>query len=155
MTRPALEVADVVRHYGDADLARYGQVTSGAQRRVLQAVSQCRTAALGGHTKQCDHCGHKEISYHSCRNRHCPKCQGQAQTAWLAARERELLEVPSCHVVFTLPAALSPLTLDNPRVVYNLLFQTVAATPQTIAANPRHLGAQIGLVGVLHTWGQT
>ena len=155
MTRPALEVADVVRQYGDAYLARYGQVTSGRQRRVLLAVSQCRTAALGGHKKQCDHCGHAEISYNSCRNRHCPKCQGQAQMAWLAARERELLEVPYCHVVFPLPAALSPLTLHNPRAVYNLLFQTVAQTLQTIAADPRHLGAQIGFVGGLHTWGQT
>ena len=121
MNRPPLEVADVVRHYGDAYLARYGAVTSTAQCRVLQAVAQCRTAVLGGHKAQCDHCGHEEISYNSCRNRHCPKCQGSAQAAWLAARERELLEVPYCHVVFTLPAALSPLALQNPRVVYSLL----------------------------------
>jgi hypothetical protein len=155
MSRPLLEVADIVRHYGDAYLARYGAVTSTTQRRVLQAVAQCRTALLGGHKAQCDHCGHEEISYNSCRNRHCPKCQGSAQAAWLAARERELLEVPYCHVVFTLPAQLSPLALQNPRVVYSLLFQTVAETLQTIARDPKHLGAEIGFLGVLHTWGQT
>jgi len=130
-------------------------VTSTAQRQVLQAVAQCRTAALGGHKSRCDHCGHEELSYNSCRNRHCPKCQGRAQAAWLAARERELLDVPYCHVVFTLPAALSPLTLQNPRVVYSLLFQTVAVTLQTIARDPQHLGAEIGFLAVLHTWGQT
>jgi Putative transposase/Transposase zinc-binding domain len=155
MTRPRLEVADVVRQYEAEYLARYGAVTSTVQRQVLQAIAQCRTAALGGHKSQCDHCGHEEISYNSCRNRHCPKCQGSAQAAWLAARERELLDVPYCHVVFTLPAALSPLALQNPRVVYGLLFQTVAETLQTIARDPKHLGAEIGFLGVLHTWGQT
>ena len=124
MTRPLLEVATIVRHYGDAYLARYGAVTSTAQRRVLQAVAHCRTAILGGHKAQCDHCGHEVISYNSCRNRHCPKCQGSAQAAWLAAREQELLEVPYCHVVFTLPAAFGPLALQHPRVVYTLLFQS-------------------------------
>lgn len=155
MSRPPLEVADIVRHYGDAYLARYGAVTSTAQYRVLQAVAQCRTAVLGGHKSQCDRCGHEKISYNSCRNRHCPKCQGSAQAAWLAARERELLEVPYCHMVFTLPAPLSPLVLQNPRIVYNLLFQAVAETLQTIARDPKHLGAEIGFLGVLHTWGQT
>jgi hypothetical protein len=155
MSRSPLEVADIVRHYGDAYLARYGAVTSTAQYRVLQAVAQCRTAVLGGHKSQCDRCGHEEISYNSCRNRHCPKCQGSAQAAWLAARERELLDVLYCHVVFTLPAPLSPLALQNPRVVYNLLFQAVAETLQTIARDPKHLGAEIGFLGVLHTWGQT
>jgi hypothetical protein len=101
MTRPSLEVAEVVRQYGADYLARYGAVTSTAQRRVLQAVAQCCTAVLGGHKAQCDRCGHEEISYNSCRNRHCPKCQGRAQAAWLAAREQELLAVPYCHVVFT------------------------------------------------------
>ena len=138
MTRPPLEVADVVRQYEAASLARYGAVTSTAQRRVLQAVAQCRTAGLGGHKSQCDHWGHEEISDNSCRNRHCPTCQGSAQAAWLAARERELLDVPSCHVVLTLPAALSPLALHNPRVVYSLLFQAVAETLQTIARDPKH-----------------
>jgi hypothetical protein len=155
MTRSPLEVADIARQYGAAYLARYGAVTSTAQRRVLQAIGQCRTAVLGGHKTQCDHCGHEEISYNSCRNRHCPKCQGRAQAAWLAARERECLDVPYCHVVFTLPAALSPLALHNPREVYTLLFQTVAETLQTIARDPKHLGAEIGFLGVLHTWGQT
>jgi hypothetical protein len=155
MTRPHLEVAEVVRQYGAHYLARYGAVTSTAQYRVLQAVAQCRTASLGGHKAQCDRCGHEEISYNSCRNRHCPKCQGSAQAAWLAARERELLEVPYCHVVFTLPAQLSPLALQNPRLVYSLLFQAVAETLQTIARDPKHLGAEIGFLGVLHTWGQT
>jgi Transposase zinc-binding domain len=138
MTRPPLEVADVVRLYAVEYLARYGAVTSTAQRRVLQAVAQCRTAALGGHKSRCDHCGHEEISYNSCRNRHGPKCQGRAQAAWLAARERDLLDVPYGHVVFTLPAALSPLALQNPHVVYSLLLQTVAVTLQTIARDPKH-----------------
>jgi hypothetical protein len=155
MTRPPLEVADLVLQYGAAYLARYGAVTSTAQRRVLHALGQCRTAALGGHKSQCDHCGHEELSYNSCRNRHCPKCQGSAQAAWLAAREGELLPVPYCHVVFTLPAALSPLALHNPHAVYTMLFQAVAETLQTIARDPQHLGAEIGFLGVLHTWGQT
>jgi hypothetical protein len=155
MTRPPLELADIVRQYGDAYLARYGAVTSTAHRRVLHAIAQCRTAALGGHTRRCDQCGHEESSYNSCRNRHCPKCQGGAQAAWLAARERDLLPVPYCHVVFTVPAPLSPLALQNPRMVYTLLFQAVAETLQTIARDPKHLGAEIGFLGVLHTWGQT
>jgi hypothetical protein len=153
--RAAVEVADIARQYGAAYLARYGAVTSTAQRRVLQAIGQCRTAELGGHKTQCDQCGHEEISYNSCRNRHCPKCQGRAQAAWLAARERECLEVSYCHVVFTLPAALSPLALQHPREVYTLLFQTVAATLQTIARDPKHLGAELGFLSMLHTWGQT
>src|SRR5712691_11187198 len=154
MTRPPLEVADVVRQYGAASLARYGHRTSTAQQRVLRAIALCRTAVLGGHTTQCDHCGHEEISDNSCRNRHCPKCQGRAQAAWLAARERELLAVPYCHVVFTLPAQCSPLALQHPQVIYTLLFQAVAETLQTIARDPKHLGAEIGFLGVLHTWGQ-
>jgi hypothetical protein len=155
MTHPRLELADIVQRYGDAYLARYGAVTSIAQRRALAAIAACRTAALGGHKSQCDHCGHEELSYNSCRNRHCPKCQGSAQAAWLAARERELLPVPYCHVVFTVPALLSPLALQHPRHMYTLLFQAVAATLQTIARDPKHLGAEIGFLGVLHTWGQT
>jgi hypothetical protein len=153
--RAAVEVADIVRQYGAAYLARYGAVTSTAQCRVLQALGQCRTAVLGGHKTQCDQCGHEEISYNSCRNRHCPKCQGSAQAAWLVAREQELLEVPYCHVVFTLPAQIGPLALQNPRVVYTILFQTVAETLQTIARDPKHLGADLGFLSVLHTWGQT
>jgi hypothetical protein len=155
VTRPAVEVADIARQYGAAYLARYGAVTSTTHRRVLQAIGQCRTAVLGGHKTQCDHCGHEKISYTSCRNRPCPKCQGRAQATWLAARERECLDVPYCHVVFPLPAALSPVALQTPREVYTLLLQTVAATLQTIARDPKHLGAEIGLLSVLHTWGQT
>jgi hypothetical protein len=154
MTRPALEVADVVQQYGDAFLARYGATLSGAQQRALRAIATCRTAVLGGHKIQCDQCGHEEMSYNSCRNRHCPKCHGAAQAAWLAAREQEVLDVPYVHVVFTLPHTLSPLTLQNPRVLYGLLFQTVAQTLLDIARDPKHLGAELGFLTVLHTWGQ-
>jgi putative transposase/transposase-like zinc-binding protein len=155
MTRPALEVADVVRQYGAAYLARYGATLSPEQHRALRAIAVCRTAALGGHATQCDACGHLEITYNSCGNRHCPKCPGRAQAAWLAAREAELLDVPYVHVVFTLPHTLSPLALQNPRVMYNLLFQAVAETLLTVARDPHHLGAEIGCLAVLHTWGQT
>ena len=155
MNRPALEVADVVRQYGAAYLARYGSTLSPEQHRALRAIAVCRTAALGGHAAQCEQCGHVEITYNSCGNRHCPKCPGRAQAAWLAAREAELLDVPYVHVVFTLPHALSPLTLQNPRVLYTLLFQAVAETLLTVARDPHHLGAEIGFLAVLHTWGQT
>ena len=138
MTRPPLEVADIVRQYGAADLARYGAVTSTAQRRVLHAIGQGRTAGLGGHRSPCDHCGHEEMRSHSCRNRHCPTCQGSAQAAWLAARERDLVEVPSCHVVFPLPAARSPLGLDNPRAMSTMLLQALAETLRTMARDPQH-----------------
>jgi hypothetical protein len=155
MTRPTLEVADVVRQYGAAYLARYGATLSPEQHRALRAIAVCRTAALGGHATQCEQCGHLEITYNSCGNRHCPKCPGRAQAAWLAAREAELLDVPYVHVVFTLPHLLSPLALQNPRVMYTLLFQAVAETLLTVARDPHHLGAEIGLLAVLHTWGQT
>jgi hypothetical protein len=154
MTRPLLEVADIVRQYGAAYLARYGHVTSTAQQRVLRALTLCRTAALGGHTTACDHCGHLESSYNSCRNRHCPKCQGSAQAAWLADRQREVLNVPYFHVVFTLPDTLNALALRNPQRLYALLFHTVAETLLTIAQDPRHLGAHLGFLAILHTWGQ-
>jgi Transposase zinc-binding domain len=154
MTRPTLEVADVVQQYGAAFLERYGATLSGAQQRALRAIATCRTAVLGGHTTQCDHCGHEEISYNSCRNRHCPKCHGAAQAAWLAAREREVLAVPYVHVVFTLPHTLSPLALQHPRVLYGLLFQTAAQTLLDIAHDPKHLGAELGILAILHTWGQ-
>jgi hypothetical protein len=155
MTRPALEVADVVRQYGAAYLARYGATVSPEQHRALRAIAVCRTAALGGHATQCEQCGHLEITYNSCGNRHCPKCPGRAQAAWLAAREAALLDVPYVHVVFTLPHLLSPLALQNPRVIYRLLFQAVAETLLTVARDPHHLGADIGFLAVLHTWGQT
>ena len=155
MTRPALEVADVVRQYGVASLARSGATVSPEQHRALRAIAVCRTAALGGHARQCEQCGHVEITSNSCGNRHCPTCPGRAQAAWLAARQADLLDVPYVHVVFTLPHALSPLALQNPRMLSTLLFQAVAETLLTVARDPRHLGAEIGFLAVLHTWGQT
>jgi hypothetical protein len=153
MTRPPrLEVADVFREHADEYLARYG--ATAAQRQVLRAVQNCRTAVLGGHVEACDRCGHQQIAYNSCRNRHCPKCQGPATARWLRAREAELLPVPYFHLVFTLPAALGPLALQNPRVVYGLLLQAAAQTLLEVAANPKHLGAELGFLAVLHTWGQ-
>jgi hypothetical protein len=125
------------------------------QLRVMAAVEACRTAALGGHVERCADCGHERIAYNSCRNRHCPKCQGQAARAWLEARQAELLPVPYFHVVFTLPAALGPIVYHNKTVVYDILFQAAAESLKTLAADPKHLGADIGLVAVLHSWGQT
>jgi hypothetical protein len=154
MSRPPLEVADVVRQHGAAFLARYGPTLSGAQHRALRAIALCRTAALGGHITQCDHCGHEAQAYNSCRNRSCPKCHGAAQATWLAAREREVLDTPYVHVIFTLPHDLSPLALQNPHLLYGLLFRTVAQTLQDIAGDPKYLGAEIGGLAVLHTWGQ-
>jgi hypothetical protein len=150
--RHRLEVADVFRQYGEAYLARYG--ASWDQRRVLRDVQACRTAALGGHVDQCDRCGQQTVSYNSCRNRHCPKCQGTARARWLDARAAELLLVPYFHVVFTVPEALGPLALQNKRVVYDMLFRAAAATLLEVAANPQRLGAQLGVLAVLHTWGQ-
>lgn len=152
MTRPRLEIADVFRAHGDEYLATRGGTTD--QRRVLRAVVNCRTAAMGGHIEACDHCGHTRIAYNSCRNRHCPKCQGSACARWMQARGEELLPVPYFHVVFTLPTALAPLALQNPRVLYGLLFRAASETLLEVAANPRHLGARIGFLAVLHTWGQ-
>lgn len=154
MTRPALEVADVFRRHGDAFLDRHGDGLSHEQRRVLHDVTACRTAALGGHVEECDRCGHRQVAYNSCRNRHCPKCQAQAAADWMEAREAELLPVDYFHLVFTLPASLGPIALQNPRVVYGLLFRAAAETLQQIAADPEHLGAEIGFFAVLHTWGQ-
>ena len=154
MSRPPLEVADVVRQHGDAFLQRYGSTLSGAQQRALRAIAVCRTAALGGHITQCDHCGHEVQAYNSCRHRSCPKCHGTTQATWLAAREREVLDTPYAHVIFTLPHDLGPLALQNPRHLYGLLFRTVAQTLQDIAGDPKHLGAEIGGFAVLHTWGQ-
>jgi hypothetical protein len=150
--RHRLEVADVFRQYGETYLALHG--ASREQRRVLRDVQNCRTAALGGHVEQCDRCGHQKISYNSCRNRHCPKCQGSTRARWLNARAAELLPTPYFHVVFTLPDVLGPLALQNQAVVYGLLFRAVAETLQEVAANPKHLGARLGFLTVLHTWGQ-
>ena len=150
--RPRLEVAEVVRSYGQSYRERY--TLSPAQSRVLRAVVQCRTGILGGHVQECDHCGERQISYNSCRNRHCPKCQGSQTAQWLEAQQPHLLPVPYFHVVFTLPQVLAPLALQNPRVVYGLLFKAASRTLLEVAANPRHLGATIGFLAVLHTWGQ-
>lgn len=146
------EVADVIRDYGEGclDLDRL----TGEQRRVLRDLARCRTAALGGHGRVCDHCGHVQIAYNSCRNRHCPKCQGPARRRWLEARATDLLEVGYFHVVFTLPHELSALARRQRRIVYGLFFQAVARTLLQVAQDPRHLGAQIGFLAVLHTWGQ-
>ena len=152
MTRPRLEVADVFRSHADEYLTTYGGTT--ARRRVLRAVENCRTAALGGHLAACDQCGHRQIAYNSCRNRHCPKCQGSACARWMQARAEELLPVPYFHLVFTLPAALAPLALQNRQLLYGLLFQAASRTLLEIAADPRHLGEKIGFLLVLHTWGQ-
>src|ERR1041385_7687637 len=154
MTEHRLEVADVFRtHEGDF-LARWESVLSRAQRKAFDDIRACRTAALGGHVEQCDQCGHSAISYNSCRNRSCPKCQAAARATWLAEREAELLPVEYFHVVFTLPQQLAALALQNAKTIYGILFRAVAATLLTIAADPKHLGAAIGFLAVLHTWGQ-
>jgi len=154
MTRPPLEVADIVRSTGPSFLERNRQWINGQHQKVLSAIMRCRTAAWGGHRDQCSSCGHSAISYNSCRNRHCPRCQGNARLRWLQARERELLPTPYVHVVFTLPRELAPLALQNKRRVYSLLFHAVAETLLEIARDPRHLGADIGFFSVLHTWDQ-
>jgi Putative transposase/Transposase zinc-binding domain len=153
MSRPTLEVADVVRQYGDVFLERYGHQLNGTQLRALRAIEMCRTAALGGHVIQCDQCGHQEQSYNSCRNRHCPKCHGAAQATWLANRQREVLPTLYTHVISTLPHDLHPLVLENARVLYHLLFHTVSQSLLDIAGDPKHLGAELGGLAVLHTWG--
>ncbi len=154
MNRPPLEVADIVRCAGRSFIERSRKWINGQHEKVLQAITRCRTAALGGHRDQCSDCGHTAISYNSCRNRHCPRCQGNARQRWLQARQRELLPASYVHVVFTLPRELAPLALQNKRLIYNLLFHTSAATLQEIARDPRHLGAEIGFFSVLHTWDQ-
>jgi hypothetical protein len=154
MNRPTLEVADIFRARGDSFIDRNESRISYQQLKVMRAITRCRTAALGGHVDRCTRCGHQTISFNSCRNRHCPRCQAQARQRWLANRERELLDTSYFHVVFTLPRELSMLALQNPRVLYGLLFRTSAATLLEVAADPKHLGADIGFFGVLHTWGQ-
>jgi len=149
-----LEVADVLRRHGDAYRHAHDGHLGRVERRVMSAIELCRTAALGGHTEACAECGLVRYAYNSCRNRHCPKCQGQARTEWLAARQAELLPVAYFHVVFTLPAPVSEIAFQNKETVYAILFRTAAETLRAIAADPQHLGAEIGLVAVLHTWGQ-
>jgi hypothetical protein len=153
VTRPHLEVADILAAHGDAYVDRHRGRLSRGQLKVISAIRACRTAALGGHVARCESCDHLAIAYNSCRNRHCPKCQGQAAQAWLEERQADLLPVPYYHVVFTLPAPISAMAFQNKAVVYDLLFRTAADTLLTIAADPKHLGARIGLTAVLHTWG--
>ena len=154
MTRPPFEVADIVRQHGDRFLETHRVWVTGQHRRILRAIAQCRTAALGGHRDRCDQCAQSALSYNSCRDRHCPKCLTAARNAWVAAREQELLPVGYVHVVFTVPQLLARLALLNKRVVYALLFRAAAATLLQVAANPKRLGAAIGGLMVLHTWGQ-
>src|SRR5215471_4362689 len=154
MIRPPLEVADIVRTYGAALVKRHRRWMTGLHLKVLRAIAACRTAALGGHIEECDRCGQRAISYNSCLNRHCPKCQAAARQRWLEKRSAELLPVPYYHVVFTLPHLLAPLALQNKVLVYSLLFRSAAQTLLQIAADPKHLGADIGFMAVLHTWGQ-
>jgi hypothetical protein len=149
-----LEVADVFRQHGQEFLDRWGDVLSPEQRKALRDIAACRTAALGTHVEQCDHCGHQEIAYRSCRNRHCPKCHSRTRDEWLRDRAAEILPVPYCHVVFTLPHELAPLALQNPRVIYGILFRAVAESLLEMAADPKRLGARIGFLTVLHTWTQ-
>jgi Transposase zinc-binding domain/Putative transposase len=152
--RPTLEVADVFRRHGEAFRRQHGAHLGRVERRVMAAIEACRTPALGGHVERCDGCGLVRCVYNSCRNRHCPKCQGLARAAWLEARQAELLTVPYYHVVFTLPPAVAEIAFHNKRVVYAILFRAAAETLRDVAADPRHLGAEIGAVAVLHTWGQ-
>ena len=146
-------MADILRRHGEAfRRAEKGHLSLG-QLKVMSAIEACRTAELGGHVSACEDCAHLAVSYNSCRNRHCPKCQGAAARAWLAERRRDLLPVPYFHVVFTLPAQVGAIAYQNKAAVYDILFKAAAETLQTIAADPKHLGARIGLTAVLHTWG--
>ncbi|HXM93599.1 MAG TPA: IS91 family transposase [Candidatus Dormibacteraeota bacterium] len=155
MSRPPLEVADLIRSAGAAFIERNRQWISWKHIKVLLAIARCRTAALGGHLDECTRCGHRAtISYNSCRNRHCPKCQTAARERWIAARQRELLPTRYVHVVFTLPHRLAPLALQNKKILYDLLFRASAETLLEVARDPRHLGAELGFFTVLHTWSQ-
>ena len=151
--RPSLEVADIFRAAADSYRAAQAGHVSLAQLKVMSAIENCRTAALGGHVDACEDCGHWRIAYNSCRNRHCPRCQGAAARTWLAEREADLLPVGYFHVVFTLPTAVADIAGQNKAVIYDLLFRAASETMMTIAADPRHLGARIGITAVLHTWG--
>jgi hypothetical protein len=153
--RPPWEVADIIRKSGRRFIDRFGKFLSWPQVKVLNAIERCRTAALGGHRDQCERCGHHALSYNSCRNRHCPKCQTNARDKWLAAREQELLPVNYYHLVFSVPHTLIPLMWQNKKALFKLLFEATAETLLEVAADPKHLDAQIGFLSVLHTWGQT
>jgi hypothetical protein len=153
MDRPKLEVADVFRRYGTAYREQHGASMSTAQRRVMTAIEVCRTAALGGQIEQCEACGHQRFCYRSCGNRHCPKCQSLARAEWIQRRQAELLDCQYFHVVFTVPEEIAAIAYQNKEVVYGILFRATAETLRTIAADPQHLGAEIGFFAVLHTWG--
>jgi hypothetical protein len=158
--RSTLELADIFRRHGTAYAKAHAQIHGGhlglVERRVMSAIELWRTAALGGHVERCDDCAHSRIAYNSCRNRHCPKCQGAARDQWLADREADLLPVPYCHAVFTVPGEVAAMAYQKKRLLYGILFEAVAATLKTIAADPRHrLGGDLGFIGILHTWGQT
>jgi predicted Zn-ribbon and HTH transcriptional regulator len=152
--RPRLEVADIFRRYGEVYLQQHDASLSVAQRRVMTAIQLCRTAALGGHLERCDECGYERNAFNSCRDRHCPKCQSLARAQWIEDRQAELLDVDYYHVVFTVPEKIAAIAYQNKEVVYGILFRTTAETLKTIAADPKHLGAEIGFFAVLHTWGQ-
>jgi Putative transposase/Transposase zinc-binding domain len=154
MASDTLEVADVFRRYGDAYREQHGASLSTAQRRAMTAIELCRTAALGGHVERCDNCGHERIAYNSCRNRNCPKCQSLARARWLADRQAELLDTQYFHMVFTLPDEIAVIAYQNKQPLYDTLFRAAAEALRTIAADPVHLGAEIGFLSVLHTWGQ-
>jgi Putative transposase/Transposase zinc-binding domain len=155
MDRPTLEVADIFRRYGQVYRHAAGVSRSSPQGRVMTAIETCRTAVLGGHVEPCDACGHQRIAYNSCANRHCPKCQSLKRAAWIAHRKEEILDVEYFHVVFTVPNDVAALAAQNKTQVYNILFRATAEILRTIAADPKHLGAEIGFFAVLHTWGQT
>jgi hypothetical protein len=155
MDRPTPTVADVFRQYGDSYRQHAGASLPVVHRRVMAAITACRTAALGGHVEQCDDCRYRRVWYNSCRNRHCPTCQSLARAAWIDARTADLLDTEYFHVVFTVPQAIAEIALQNKSVVYGILFRATAETLRTIAADPKHLGAAIGFFAVLHTWGQT
>jgi hypothetical protein len=155
MNRPTHELAEVVRTFAPAFEERYGHTVSPAQRRALRAIGRCRTAALGGHVEACDACGQVRVAYNSCRNRHCPKCQAATRAEWLERQAADLLPVEYFHLVFTLPNAVGPLALQNPSRVYGALFRAAADSLAELAADPKHLGAEVGFLAVLHTWGQT
>ena len=153
--RLALELADIFRCHGDAFRHSHGAHLGRIERRIMAAIEVCRTPALGGHIEQCGDCGLVRCAYNSCRNRHCPKCQGLARAEWLEARQAELLPVPYYHVVFTLPVPAAEIAFQNKRAVYAILFRAAAEAMRDIAADPKHLGAEIGAIALLHTWGQT
>jgi hypothetical protein len=155
MSRPPFEVADIIRISGDSFRQRYSASLTWPQRKVLDAVARCRTAALGGHRDACADCGHQAISYNSCRNRHCPKCQTGARDQWLAKRQLELLAIGYYHLVFSVPHMLVPLMWQNKRQLFSLLFEPSAAALLEVAVDPKHLGAEVGFLAILHSWGQT